>query len=44
MKISLIITTFNREKNIFKILNLLLKQVSVKEELEIIICDSFSKF
>jgi glycosyltransferase involved in cell wall biosynthesis len=43
IKISLIITTFNREKNIFKILNLLLKQVSVKEELEVIICDSFSK-
>ena len=43
IKISLIITTFNREKNIFEILNLLLKQVSVKEELEVIICDSFSK-
>ena len=43
IKISLIITTFNREKNIFNILNLLLKQVSVKDELEVIICDSFSK-
>ena len=43
VKISIIITTFNREKNVFKILNLLLKQVCIKEKLEVIICDSSSK-
>lgn len=41
---SIIITTFNREKNIFKLINLIYKQVSIsKEKIEIIICDSNSK-
>ena len=41
---SIIITTFNREKNIFELINLVNKQVRiVKNMIEIIICDSNSK-
>jgi glycosyltransferase involved in cell wall biosynthesis len=41
---SIIITTFNREKNLFELINLINKQISVlKNTTEIIICDSNSK-
>jgi glycosyltransferase involved in cell wall biosynthesis len=41
---SIIITTFNREKNIFELLNLINKQICVlKNTIEIIICDSNSQ-
>ncbi len=41
---SVIITTFNREKNIFELISLLNKQLNVlKKTIEIIICDSNSK-
>jgi len=42
--ISIIITTYNREKNLFKIISLLSKQNNIfKNNIEIIICDSNSK-
>ena len=41
--LSLIITTFNREKNIFEIINSIGKQICIlKDTVEIIICDSNS--
>jgi glycosyltransferase involved in cell wall biosynthesis len=41
--ISVIITTFNREKNIFELINSIIKQICIsRNELEIIICDSNS--
>ena len=41
---SIIITTFNREKNIFELINLINKQADIqKNTLEIVICDSNSK-
>ena len=41
---SIIITTFNREKNIFELIGLLNKQLNIlKKTIEIIICDSNSK-
>ena len=41
---SIIITTFNREKNLIELINLINKQVGVvKNTIEIIICDSNSK-
>jgi glycosyltransferase involved in cell wall biosynthesis len=41
--LSLIITTFNREKNIFEIINSIGKQICIlKDSVEIIICDSNS--
>lgn len=42
--ISIIITTYNREKNLFKIISLLNKQNNIsKNNIEIVICDSNSK-
>lgn len=42
--ISIIITTYNREKNLFKIISSLNKQTNIfKSNIEIIICDSNSK-
>jgi glycosyltransferase involved in cell wall biosynthesis len=44
IQISVIITTYNREKNIFDLINFINKQVGiVKNKIEIIICDSNSK-
>lgn len=44
IKTSVIISTFNREKNIFELISLLNKQLNVsKKTIEIIICDSNSK-
>lgn len=44
VEISVIITTYNREKNLFDLINCISKQVSVsKNKIEIIICDSNSK-
>ena len=41
---SIIITTFNREKNIFELINFINKQINIqKNTLEIVICDSNSK-
>ncbi len=41
---SIIITTFNREKNIFELIGLLNKQLNIlKKTIEIVICDSNSK-
>ena len=41
--ISIIITTYNRVDNIIKIINYFQKQVNIKNNFEIIICDSNSK-
>lgn len=42
--ISIVITTYNREKNLFKIISSLNKQTNIsKSKIEIIICDSNSK-
>ena len=41
--ISVIITTYNRVDNIIKIINYFQKQVNIKNNFEIIICDSNSK-
>lgn len=41
--ISIIITTYNREKNVLEILKKIQKQIGYKDGLEVIICDSFSK-
>lgn len=41
--ISIIITTYNRIDNIIKIINYFQKQVNIKNNFEIIICDSNSK-
>lgn len=41
--ISIIITTYNRADNIIKIINYFQKQVNIKNNFEIIICDSNSK-
>ena len=43
IEISIIVTTFNREKNIFQIINSLYKQNNIIKNFEIIICDSNSK-
>jgi len=43
MEASIIIPTYNREKNIFKILKLLSKQICTSSKIEIIICDSNSR-
>ena len=44
IQISVIITTYNREKNIFDLINFIRKQVNIKKnQVEIIICDSNSK-
>jgi glycosyltransferase involved in cell wall biosynthesis len=44
IQISIIITTFNREKNLFELINLINKQVSIlKNTIEIVICDSNSR-
>lgn len=42
-KISLIITTYNRSKNIIKIIKLINKQLNLYNKIEILICDSNSK-
>jgi glycosyltransferase involved in cell wall biosynthesis len=43
MEVSIVIPTYNREKNIFKILQLLSKQICTSSKIEIIICDSNSR-
>jgi len=43
-KISVVISTFNREKNVINIINIINKQNNfLKDEIEILICDSNSK-
>jgi len=44
IEISIVITTFNREKNLFYIIGNINKQIGIlKDQIEIIICDSNSK-
>jgi glycosyltransferase involved in cell wall biosynthesis len=43
INMSIIITTFNRVDNIIKIINSFQKQINIKKNFEIIICDSNSK-
>jgi len=43
MQASIVIPTYNREKNIFQILKLLSKQICTSSKIEIIICDSNSR-